>query len=134
MTTVIETQEYGTLPFQHYFVKYKWKPIVTKLDYAGAKTARLSPEVDHALQKADIIVLCPSNPLLSIAPILVVGNLRQRLENRAIPCIAVSPLISGGKAVKGPADKLMGELGIETPQILALLSYYQGLIDTASDR
>lgn len=128
LRTIVESREYGALAFQEYFVKHKWQPTVTRLHFEGAEKAVISPEVEAALDKADLIVICPSNPLLSIDPILAVAGIRERLEQRRVPVVAVSPLISG-KAVKGPADKLMAELGLDA-SALGIAAYYQGIADT----
>ncbi len=123
--TMVDTVEQGTLPFQHYFVRYRWQPTVTRIWYNGDAT--ITTEVVQALEKAEAIVICPSNPILSIDPILAVGDLRERLRQRAVPCAAVSPLIHG-QAVKGPADKIMRELGFETSST-GIATFYDGLID-----
>jgi LPPG:FO 2-phospho-L-lactate transferase len=126
--TRVHTRE-GTLAFQDYFVRRRCEPAVTGLEFAGAATARPSAGL-IALMGSDVvrgIVICPSNPFLSIEPILAVPGIRDWLRNRRAPCVAVSPLI-GGKAVKGPAAKMLAELGFEaTPQAIA--TQYQGLID-----
>ncbi len=127
LATLVHTQEKGILPFQEYFVKYRWQPTVTRLEFDGSDTARITCEVRDALVAADVIIICPSNPLLSIAPILAISGIREALETRRIPCVAVSPLV-GGKAIKGPADKLMGEMGLEVSNT-GVARYYNGLID-----
>lgn len=125
--TLVQTAEAGILPFQEYFVKQRWQPTVTRLIYQGAESAKPSAEVISAFEQADLFVICPSNPLLSIDPILALGDLRARLGARTVPCIAVSPLIHG-QAVKGPAHKLMAELGHEASSD-GLMRFYAGLID-----
>jgi LPPG:FO 2-phospho-L-lactate transferase len=127
LATVIETVEEGFLNFQHYFVKYRWQPTVIGLNFEGSDRARLTEAVHHALSEADVLVICPSNPLLSIAPILAVQGARQAIEQRRVPCVTVSPLISG-KAVKGPTDKLMREMGL-LPTTEGIATYYEGLVD-----
>jgi LPPG:FO 2-phospho-L-lactate transferase len=89
--------------------------------------ARLTPEVATALQDARIVIVCPSNPVLSIAPILAVPGVRELIENRKGQCVAVSPFI-GGQAVKGPAAKLMGEMGLDI-SVHGLIRTYDGLLD-----
>lgn len=128
LRTVVDTVEYGTLPFQVYFVKHRWQPKVRAVAYEGADTATLTPEVKAALGDADVIIFCPSNPILSIAPILAVSELRQLLSDRSIPSVVVSPLI-GGQAVKGPTAKLMRELKLD-PSVMQIARYYAGLFDT----
>ncbi|NDJ87029.1 MAG: 2-phospho-L-lactate transferase [Chloroflexi bacterium] len=127
MATMVHTREKGILPFQQYFVKYRWQPTVIDLQYEGGDRAQVSGEVRAAVAAADLLVICPSNPLLSVAPILAVAGLRELIEQRQMSCIAVSPLI-GGKAVKGPTAKLMREMGHE-PSVLGIARFYNGLID-----
>lgn len=127
LATMVDTVEQGTLAFQEYFVRYRWQPTVRRIWFSGETSARLSPAVANALREADVIVICPSNPVLSIEPLLAVPGMRDLLQQRQGFCVAVSPFI-GGKAVKGPAEKLMKELGLDvSPQ--GLLRYYSGLID-----
>lgn len=109
--TIIAT-EGGDLDFQDYFVRHRCAVTARAVRYAGIDAAKPSELFERALQAPDLagIVIAPSNPILSIGPILSLPGIRQAIAARAIPVIAVSPLI-GGKAVKGPADKLMAELG-----------------------
>jgi LPPG:FO 2-phospho-L-lactate transferase len=100
------------LDFQEYFVRYGWQPEVQATRYVGAEDARVTAEVSAALEWANCVIFAPSNPWLSIGPILAVGDLRQRLGALDVPRIAVTPIIDG-KAVKGPAAKIMAELGLE---------------------
>ena len=126
--TIVHTDA-GTLPFQDYFVRQHCAPIVTSLSFEGAKTAKPSPGLLAAMRSAILkgIIICPSNPFLSIGPILAVPGIRAWLRDRNVPCIAVSPLI-GGKAVKGPAAKIMAELSLDaTPSAIA--EHYSGLLD-----
>lgn len=108
--TLVHTDE-GDLPFQHYFVRRRCEPMLIDLSFVGAATARMSEAVHLALETADVIVFCPSNPYLSIDPILSVPGLRQTLRRVNVPKIAVSPIVSG-RAIKGPAAKIMQELGL----------------------
>jgi LPPG:FO 2-phospho-L-lactate transferase len=126
--TIVHTPQ-GPLPFQEYFVKEHCAPVVTGFAFAGSEKAAPTRELDAALGDRDLaaIVLCPSNPYVSIAPILAVPGLKQRLKQRGVPIVAVSPII-GGAAVKGPAAKMMRELGIE-PSALAVAEHYRGFID-----
>lgn len=127
LATLVDTEEYGTLPFQAYFVRYRWQPTARRIWYHGAERARATDAVMTALHEADVIVLCPSNPILSIEPILAIPGVREALQVRRGFSVAVSPFI-GGRAVKGPAAKLMGELGLGvTPQ--DLIQYYAGVLD-----
>ena len=109
--TMVQTEE-GELAFQEYFVKRKCEPVVTALRYAGAEAAQPSREVVNALRQSDAIILCPSNPLLSIDPILALPTMRRVMAASRSPKIAVSPLV-GGQALKGPAAKLMQELNMD---------------------
>jgi len=119
----------GVLDFQDYFVARRCAPVVSALEYAGAETARPSPEVLEALRSPGLeaVVVCPSNPWLSIAPILAVPGLREALQACEAPVVAVSPLV-GGQAVKGPTAKIMAELGIPV-SAAAVARHYAGLLD-----
>lgn len=108
--TLVHTDE-GDLPFQHYFVRRRCEPLLIDLSFVGAANARMSEAVHLALETADLIVFCPSNPYLSIDPILSVPGLRQTLRRSNVPKVAVSPIVSG-RAIKGPAAKIMQELGV----------------------
>ena len=110
--TVLDTDE-GTLAFQRYFVGRRAEPRVTAIRYEGAETARPAPALLAALSDPALgaVIVCPSNPWLSIAPLLAIPQLRAALQACAAPIVAVSPVIAG-KAVKGPTAKLMAELGL----------------------
>ncbi len=124
--TMVHTQEQGILEFQEYFVKHRWQPIVSSLEYRNMESANVSPQVATALNNADVILFGPSNPWLSIAPILSVPTMRERLLSLDIPRIAVTPIVDG-QAIKGPAAKIMAELGYEvTAQTVA--DYYGDVI------
>lgn len=127
IATVVQTEECGELDFQEYFVKYRWQPRAKAVRFVGCLDAHPTAAVCAALSGADVVIFCPSNPVLSIAPMLEIPGLRQALSERNFRCIAVSPLI-GGKAIRGPADKLMGELGLESSNT-GVARYYHGLID-----
>ena len=123
--TLVDTVEHGQLAFQEYFVRHRWQPVVERISYAGAAAARPGEAVLSALQAADAVVICPSNPLLSIAPILAVPGMREAMGGK--PVVAVTPIVAGG-ALKGPAAKLMGELGwVVSPASVA--AYYGDLLD-----
>lgn len=126
--TTVETDE-GELAFQDYFVKRRCEPRVRALSYVGAGDARLSPEVTRALDEDNLrgVILCPSNPYLSIAPILAVADLRPRLRALSAPVLAVSPIVAGF-ALKGPAAKMMSELGAEGGA-LGVARLYSDFID-----
>jgi LPPG:FO 2-phospho-L-lactate transferase len=126
LRTFIETAE-GTFSFQTWFVARGHRDEVDAIHYAGSPEARPAPGVIDALNSADVILIAPSNPYVSIGPILAVAEIRNALEQRTVPCVAVSPLI-GGRAVKGPADRMLqGLAGGTTPAHVA--SCYAGLID-----
>ena len=126
--TTVST-EIGELPFQEYFVKHRCAPRVRGFRYGAAGSATLSPEVCSALERTSLdgIVLCPSNPYLSIAPILAVPGMRDRLARAQVPVIAVSPLIAGA-AVKGPAAKIMNELDLPVSP-LEIARQYRDFLD-----
>jgi len=126
--TIVETPD-GDLTFQSYFVRERCAPTVTGLRFSGAEDARPSPSVIDALDDAHLqaIVWCPSNPFLSIQPMLAVTGLRDAIARRRVPCVAVSPVI-GGEAVKGPLAKMMREMGLPVCSS-AIAALYVGLID-----
>ena len=126
--TFVETAA-GVLAFQHYFVRDQCAPEVTGFEFRGAKTATPSPMALGALADPalDAVVICPSNPFISIDPILAVPGLRGAIEDAAAPVIAVSPIV-GGKAIKGPTAKMMVELGV-TQSAASVARHYGGLID-----
>jgi LPPG:FO 2-phospho-L-lactate transferase len=124
--TFLETPA-GTFPFQTWFVARGHRDEVDAVHYTGAPEANAAPGVLDALDAADVILIAPSNPYVSIGPILAVDEIRAALERRHVPCVAISPLI-GGRAVKGPADRMLARLaGGTEPAHVA--SCYQGLID-----
>ena len=126
LRTFLETPA-GTFAFQTWFVARGHKDEVDAVHYAGAPEARAAPGVLDALRAADVILIAPSNPYVSIGPILAVDEIRSVLEQRTAPCVAVSPLVDG-RAVKGPADRMLRRLaGGTTPEHVARC--YEGLID-----
>ena len=117
----------GVFPFQEWFVGRGHRDEVDALVFEGAETARPAPGVLQAIAAADAIVVAPSNPYVSIHPILAVGALREALADRRVRCVAVSPLI-GGRAVKGPLDRMLLRMaGGTTPAHVT--QCYKGLID-----
>jgi LPPG:FO 2-phospho-L-lactate transferase len=117
----------GELPFQEWFVARGHRDEVDGVRFEGAEAARPAPGVLEALQAADLIAIAPSNPFVSIGPILAVAGIREALEERTAPVVAVSPLI-GGRAVRGPAARMLGRLrGGTGPQHVA--ECYEGLLD-----
>jgi len=126
LRTFLETPA-GTFPFQTWFVARGHRDEVDAVHFAGAPEAVAAPGVLEALRGADLIVIAPSNPYVSVGPILAVDEIRETLVSRRVPCVAVSPLV-GGRAVKGPADRMLARLaGGTTPSHVA--SCYDGLID-----
>jgi LPPG:FO 2-phospho-L-lactate transferase len=109
--TTIESDE-GSLHFQEYLVKRGAAPVVKGIRFEGVEAARPAPGVLKAIREATRIVICPSNPLISIAPILAVPGVREQLRVRKTDVFAVSPLV-GGKSLKGPSDKMLLQLGHE---------------------
>ena len=117
----------GELTFQEWFVARGHLDEVNSLRFEGADVAAAAPGVVEAIAAADLLVIAPSNPYVSIAPIVAVPAIRAALEQRRVPCVAVSPLI-GGRAVKGPADRMLARLaGGTSPRHVA--QCYAGLID-----
>lgn len=124
--TLVHTDE-GDLPFQHYFVGRRCEPCVIDVSFVGAAESELTDAACSALTSADVIVFCPSNPYLSLDPILSVGDTRALLATLRAPKIAVAPIV-GGKALKGPAAKMMREMGYPvTPVTIA--AHYHDVLD-----
>ncbi|WP_068070556.1 2-phospho-L-lactate transferase [Novosphingobium lentum] len=126
VATRLDTDE-GDLDFQHYFVARRCAPKVTRIGFDGAETARPAPGVIAAITDADAVLVAPSNPFLSVDPLLAVPGIRAALVATAAPVVAVSPII-GGKAVKGPTAKLMEELGIRLANA-SIAAHYGDCID-----
>jgi LPPG:FO 2-phospho-L-lactate transferase len=126
--TIVVTEE-GPLPFQKYFVGLRCAPVVRAIDFASARMARVSPDIAAAFGQRDLaaIVICPSNPYLSVDPILAVHGMRELLQQAQAPVIAVSPII-GGAAIKGPTTKIMAELQIEATNE-SIARHYAGVVD-----
>jgi LPPG:FO 2-phospho-L-lactate transferase len=120
--------EAGEFPFQEWFVARGHRDEADSLRFEGAESAVPAPGVLEAIDAADLLLIAPSNPYVSIEPILAVSAIRDALEARRVPCVAVSPLI-GGKAVKGPADRMLTRMaGGTSPRHVA--ACYAGLIDS----
>jgi LPPG:FO 2-phospho-L-lactate transferase len=126
--TVVVTAT-GEQSFQEYFVRDRCQPVICAIRYEGAEQASITPEVAAALCTSDLaaVVLAPSNPYLSIGPLLALPGLRQLLKTVQAPVIAVSPII-GGAAVKGPTAKIMAELGIDC-SAAAVAAHYREIVD-----
>jgi LPPG:FO 2-phospho-L-lactate transferase len=126
LRTFVETPA-GTFPFQTWFVGRGHRDEVDAVHYTGAPDATPAPGVLEAIEAAELIVIAPSNPYVSIGPILAVEAIRSALERRRAPCVGVSPLV-GGRAVRGPADRMLARLaGGTTPAHVA--DCYPGLLD-----
>lgn len=124
--TLVDTPA-GRLQFQDYFVRRRHADPVSGIVFDGIDTATLPPGVADAIASASAIVFCPSNPFVSIGPMLAVAGMRAALEAAPAPIIAVSPIV-GGKALKGPADQMLRGLGHEV-SALGVARAYHGLID-----
>jgi LPPG:FO 2-phospho-L-lactate transferase len=127
--TMVQTVEAGELEFQHYFVHRRAADTVTGLYFKGIESARPTPQVVAALENPATVIFCPSNPYLSIQPILDLPAMRALLQKVAAPKIIVSPIV-GGQALKGPAARLMQTLGGENnASALGVARIYAGLAD-----
>jgi LPPG:FO 2-phospho-L-lactate transferase len=123
--SIVETGE-GALDFQDYFVRRQCKPVFRGVRFQGAESAAPSAGLQDALDRAQAVVITPSNPFVSIDPILALRGAREILRSGR-PVVAVSPIV-GGKAIKGPLGKMMNELGIE-PSALGVAQHYGRLVD-----
>jgi LPPG:FO 2-phospho-L-lactate transferase len=128
ISTMIDSDQ-GILPFQEYFVKLRCAPRVKSIRFEGAASAVAAPGVLNALSDPALhaVIICPSNPYLSIDPILAIPGITAALRNSAAPVIAISPIV-GGAAIKGPTAKIMAELNL-APSQRSIAAHYQGLID-----
>ena len=124
--TTVNTME-GPLAFQHYFVRDRCRPSVTGFEFVGIADAQLNPKLEGLLDSLDAIIICPSNPFVSVDPLLKIPGVRQALKASPAPVIAVSPIV-GGKAIKGPTAKMMRELNV--PATAAeVAGHYGDLLD-----
>ncbi len=126
VSTVLETQE-GRLDFQEYFVRRGQKDEVLGVELRGIEDAAPTEAVLAAISGADAIVICPSNPIVSIGPILALPGVREAMARSSAPKVAVSPIV-GGRALKGPADRMLGSLG-HGVSATGVASMYVGLVD-----
>jgi LPPG:FO 2-phospho-L-lactate transferase len=128
--TEVRTED-GWLEFQDYFVRQHQEPAVHEVRFRDAEQARPTSEVRSALATAELVVVAPSNPIVSVGPILAVPGMREAMHAaraRGVPVVAVSPIIAG-KALKGPADRMLASLGHE-PTALGVARLYAGWVDT----
>jgi LPPG:FO 2-phospho-L-lactate transferase len=117
----------GWRDFQQYLVRERAEPEIEAVDFAGVGDAAPTPEVRAAVEAADRIVIGPSNPVISIGPILAVPGMRELIADAAAPVVAVSPFV-GGEVIKGPTDKFMRAIG-QTPSVAGLVAAYGDLLD-----
>ena len=126
LRTRVETDE-GPLDFQDYFVRRRQEPEVRAVIFEGAETARPTAAVLEAIADADLIIIGPSNPLVSIGPILALAGVSKALTDASAPKVAVSPIVAG-RALKGPADRMLTSLGHE-PTAVGVARIYAGIVD-----
>ena len=124
--TLLRTPE-GVLPVQEYFVKLGQRPEVLAVDLSEAQASKPAPGVLEAIAEAEAIILAPSNPIISIGPILAVADIRDALRQTPAPVAAISPII-GGKALKGPADRMLKSLGMES-SATSVAELYRDFVD-----
>ena len=124
VTTIIKTSEFGEIPFQEYFVKHKFEPKLLGYYFKNIEKAKLNPITERRLEEADTVIFCPSNPWLSIYPILSVEGVKNILKRKN--CIAISPIV-GNRALKGPAAKIFNEMGV-TASAYEVAKLYKGMI------
>lgn len=125
VATIVRTPD-GELAFQDYFVRRHHADDVQGVRFTGIEQARPTPQVVAAIQAADAIIFCPSNPVVSIGPILAVPGMRELLRDASAPKVAVSPIV-GGQALRGPADRMLSGLGYESSSF-AVASLYKDLL------
>jgi LPPG:FO 2-phospho-L-lactate transferase len=126
VATMVQTPD-GELTFQDYFVRRQQQDMVTGVTFTGIEQASATQEALDAIESAELIVFCPSNPIVSIGPLLAIPELRAAVERSHAPRIAVSPIVAG-KALKGPADKMLASLGYEA-SAASVASILRPLID-----
>ena len=126
VSTTLKTRE-GLLDFQEYFVRRGQRDEVLGVELRGIEKARVTAEVLESVTEAEAIVFCPSNPIVSLGPILAVPGMRELLARSPTPNVAMSPIV-GGRALKGPADKMLLSLGHEV-SAAGVARMYEGVID-----
>lgn len=124
--TYVRTPD-GRLPFQEYFVKLGQRPEVLEVDLSAASSSSAAPGVLEAIEQAEAVIVAPSNPFISVGPILAVRGIRQALRDTRAPVAAISPIV-GGKALKGPADRMLASLGFES-SAACVAELYRDFID-----
>ena len=128
LRTMVTTVDEGEITFQEYFVRRQHDVAVTSVRFDGAGTSRPAAGVLAAIAEARIIVIAPSNPVVSIDPVLAVPGVREAIAERRADVVAVSPIV-GGQALKGPADRLLSELGRES-SVVGVAEWYRELVGT----
>ncbi len=123
--SIVFTEEYGDIPFQEYFVKYHQTPVTKGFSFKGIEQAVPNPEFVKSIKDADWVIICPSNPFVSIQPILSLIGIRELLIEKKV--IAISPIV-GGRALKGPAAKMFNDQGI-VPSTAAVAKYYDDILN-----
>ena len=123
--TIIEGETTTEIGFQQYFVQLRHSVPVQSVRFVGAEEARPAPDVVDAIMSADVLVIAPSNPIVSIGPVLAIPGIRDAVESRRAHCVAVSPIVAGA-ALKGPADRMMTELGHES-SVVGVARLYRDL-------
>ena len=126
--TMVTTEDHGEIGFQEYFVRHRHAVPVTSVRFAGIEESTPGPGVLDAIADADLVVVAPSNPIVSIGPVVSVPGIREAIQARRDTVAGVSPII-GGKALKGPADRLMRELGMD-PSVIGVADAYKELVGT----
>ena len=124
---MVETAAGETLAFQEYFVKRHTQDEVRAVRFEGIETARPAPGVLDAILGADVVAIAPSNPIVSIGPLLAVPGVRDALRETRAKVVGVSPIV-GGKTIKGPADRMMASLGM-TPTAAGVAEAYRDFLD-----
>lgn len=124
--TIVRTAE-GWIPFQTYFVKYLHQPKIFAVKYEGIEKAKPTEQVMQSIKEAENLMICPSNPVVSIGPILALNGLRDLLRNTGAPVLAVSPIV-GGQALRGPAAEMMEALGFDASPV-GVAAFYRDFLD-----
>ena len=122
--TMVKISDGNSLPFQSYFVEQQCRPVVTGFEFRGIEKAKPAPGILEAIEHCDCVIFAPSNPWVSIGPILAIKDISKTIAKKKV--IAISPIV-GGKAIKGPAAKMYQELGIE-PSAYSIARHYQSII------
>lgn len=125
VSTIVQSSD-GEMPFQEYFVHRRSEPEVIGLRFDGAADAKPSPAFAASIENANAIVFCPSNPFLSVDPILAIPTVKDEIARSGVPRVVVSPII-GGKAVKGPAARIFETFARKPPSALAVAEHYAGM-------